>query len=66
MTNNSRENRRRQRMDAIVRWVDAVKGTENLISKKKLISESCIEFGCTRRTALEYINTLEDAGRIEL
>ena len=36
------------------------------ISRKKLIANACIDWGCSRRYIAEMINILIDAGRIEL
>jgi len=61
---NVREQRRTMRINKIVEWVN--KAQDRFIEKEKLIAMCSLEFNCSRRTALEYINTLVYAGRIKL
>ena len=46
--------------------VKAAMQANNVIDKKKLISVLAYDFGCSRRTATEYIQVLIDAERIRL
>lgn len=34
--------------------------------KEKTIGNFCFEWGCSRRTMLEYLTVLENAGKIEI
>jgi hypothetical protein len=63
---NKRENKRMARIREVEVSVKAATNADQIIDKKKLISVIAYDFGCSRRTATEYIQVLIDAGRIEL
>ena len=63
---NVREDKRKLRMNTVRKWIVTSQEQGNKIDKEKLIATICIEFGTSRRTALEYINTLVNAGMIVL
>jgi len=58
MTN---EQRRQQRLQTIERLCK-----EKIIIKDKLIANLCYEWGCGRRTVLEYLKILEGCSRIKI
>ena len=63
---NKRENKRKARIREVEVSVKAAMQANNVIDKKKLISVLAYDFGCSRRTATEYIQVLIDAERIRL
>ncbi len=63
---NVREDKRKLRMNTVSKWIVTSQEQGNKIDKEKLIATICIEFGTSRRTALEYINTLVNAGMVVL
>ena len=63
---NVREDKRKLRMNTVRKWIVTSQEQGNKIDKEKLIATICIEFGTSRRTALEYINTLVNAGMVVL
>lgn len=63
---NSREQNRVHRMGVISSWVAQAKRDGADINVEKLIATACIEFGCSRRTAMEYIGVLVNAEKIRL
>jgi hypothetical protein len=63
---NKRENKRMARIREVEVSVKAAMSANKVIDKKKLISVLSYDFGCSRRTATEYIQVLVDAERIEI
>jgi hypothetical protein len=63
---NQREQKRISRMSSIKRWINDAKEQGKTIDKEKLIATICLEFGTSRRTSLEYINTLINSGSVAL
>ncbi|MBC8147321.1 MAG: hypothetical protein H8E98_04995 [Bacteroidetes bacterium] len=60
-----REDRRKQRLFIIERMINVAKDKKKMIDRDKLVAVICMDMGISRRTALEYINTLVDSGRIK-
>ena len=50
---------RKQKIEQIIRSIQKAEDTGREISKEKLIAVSCLEWGNTRRTILEYISLIE-------
>lgn len=50
---------RKERIEKIQRSIQKAEDTGREINKEKLIAVSCMEWGATRRTVLEYINIIE-------
>ena len=63
---NQREQKRISRMSSIKRWINDAKEQGKTIDKEKLIATICLEFGTSRRTSLEYINTLINSGSVSI
>jgi hypothetical protein len=63
---NLREEKRRLRLKTVLSWVKEAQNKGKLIEKERLIATICMEFGTSRRTALEYINTLVNAGAMQI
>jgi hypothetical protein len=63
---NLREEKRRLRLKTVLSWVKEAQNKGKLIEKERLIATICMEFGTSRRTALEYINTLVNAGTMQI
>ncbi len=57
------ENKKNRLNDLLLSIVEADKKGIN-IDKEKLIAECVIKYGSARRTILEYLSVLENAGRI--
>ena len=53
-------------MATIRAWIAKAQEEGAKIDKEKLIATVCLEFGTSRRTALEYINTLIKSGNVEI
>ena len=58
--------KRQSRLKQIEASVNKANAEGRVIDREKLVATTCMQFGCSRRTALEYINTLVNAGRISL
>lgn len=63
---NIRETKRASRIMAVRNWIQTAKVSEANIDPQKLIATICMEFGVSRRTAMEYVSVLVDSGSIEL
>jgi len=63
---NVREEKRIYRVGVIKNWINDAQNKGNAIDKEKLIATASLEFGVSRRTALEYINTLIHSGSVTL
>jgi hypothetical protein len=63
---NVREEKRIHRVGVIRNWINEAKQNKATIDKEKLIATASLEFGVSRRTALEYINTLILSGSVTL
>ena len=63
---NIRELQRKSRLATILRWFNEAKSNDIEIDREKLINTACFEFGCSRRTAMEYLKVLKGNGKIEL
>lgn len=63
---NTRETTRIGRMKWLEKSIRSSSDAGLNVDLEKLIAITCLEFGCSRRTALEYINTLVKAGRVTL
>lgn len=63
---NVREIKRRQRIDATKGLIERAQKKGADVDQDKLIATLCIEFGVSRRTAMEYITTLVNSGTVKL
>jgi len=52
------------RINQIRATIEAAMQSGLIVSEEKLIAESCLQFGSSRRTVLEYLNALEHGGII--
>jgi len=52
---NVREEKRAIRIKTIHTWITQAKQRGRKIDKDKLIATACVEFGCSKRAALEYL-----------
>ncbi len=53
---NRRETERKNRIAGISTTLERMKEAGRELDKKKLVIEICREFGCSKRTASEYID----------
>jgi len=63
---NMREAKRLIRIKVMRNWIVEAKSNNAIIDQEKLLAIACMEFGCSRRTALEYLNTLVNSGNITI
>lgn len=56
--------RQQERKIRIEKIAQAVMRVRN-INRNRLIAEFCLQFSCTRRTMIEYLKILVDAGRLK-
>jgi hypothetical protein len=57
----SHEEKRRSRIQIIKNTITKAKEKGKAINKEKLVATCCIDWGCSRRTVLEYISIIEMA-----
>ncbi|RLC34450.1 MAG: hypothetical protein DRZ76_02650 [Candidatus Nealsonbacteria bacterium] len=57
---------RMSRINQILLALQKCKERNQIAEKEKLIGTFCLEFGCSRRTMIEYIKILESAGKIQI
>jgi len=58
------QNQRIYRLKTIVQSIRDAEKEFSIVEEEKLISEIQYRFGCSRRTVLEYLATLEGTGKI--
>lgn len=57
---------RLRRMNDLLASIQACEKQNVTADKEKVIGTYCLAWGCSRRTLLEYLRTLESAGKIEI
>jgi len=63
---NLREKNRRETINSIRATLTEARAQDRILNKDMLIANICLKYGVSRKTALDYLNTLVDSGAVEV